>query len=703
VQQGAGSSPGTIPRRTGPLAIGASDDSTEREADAVADAVTHPHLSAPPAIAATPTPVVRRFSLSGLARGAWNLASPLASAVGDVAGEAYDFAVSFGGDVAGCVRSVGGFAGSLLTGGAPGLAELLGLPEITSEGPGPLRAVLAALDHPCAKALGISAMVRTAIAGLETVVQLLEGIWYVITHPEEIEAAIKKKIGEMIAGVPTLVDSLVASTLANVGPQIARHILGVWRYLRPAIAGLIENWWAIIKETVWNLLWPWPGLMGDLEQIWGFLKSAQSNFWAGEYSRGIDDLLAAWRTVNNVLGRFYAWIAIAIVLISTLLGAIFGAGAGALPGFLLGLEIANIFGEVLLVSVIAAELATVTKSVVDLARGTQTPAEDEQDYHAIAQSIFVLGITGAMVLLGELAARFARAAVDWLASIFRGPEPPPAPVINLADVRAARGGGGAGEGGVVGGPSVSPGGVRGGGGGGGARMTAGGEMPVELRPAEVPVPEIPPEAPPAEVIEFPGAAESRASAAARARAEAAAGALPRTAAGLAAARAAREQEEITECKRLAPDAIPIRWPLPSWHWETGISDPGALRSEYDRPDEKILVLRGSTYYDPSRPEIGRYLTRITNPPFNLVYPVGWPVHHKWPLYLGGNGDDEQAEGEYDPVTGAVRVAPNLVVFEPTAHSRWHRFLEGQPQGPSFGAGPGPRTAQGTRFCVMDEV
>jgi hypothetical protein len=163
-----------------------------------------------------------------------------------------------------------------------------------------------------------------------------------------------------------------------------------------------------------------------------------------------------------------------------------------------------------------------------------------------------------------------------------------------------------------------------------------------------------------------------------------------------------EDRQRSACQRLDSRATPIRWPAPQWRFEGGIGDPGSYDPEFDVPQMPLLVKRGSTLYNPSRPEIQRYTTRITNPPFRLSVPLGWPIHHKWPLYLGGPGDIERAEGEYDAYRN-ILYSPNLVVMSPGTHSAWHRYLALQPEGPSFGQGPSVGTPDGARFCVLNLV
>ncbi|RAV11475.1 DUF4157 domain-containing protein [Paenibacillus contaminans] len=161
-------------------------------------------------------------------------------------------------------------------------------------------------------------------------------------------------------------------------------------------------------------------------------------------------------------------------------------------------------------------------------------------------------------------------------------------------------------------------------------------------------------------------------------------------------------QKVRRCQERYPGAIPIHWPMPLWHFEKGINDPGSRpeSSRFDLPDQPLLVKIGSSLYNPSRPEIGRYRTRIEGPPFNLTVPLGWPIHHKWPLFLGGPGDTELAEGEYD-ANGNILAPPNLVVISPQAHEAWHKFLSLQPLGPYPGMGPSNSTPDGTLFCVIE--
>src|SRR5262249_41502784 len=119
-----------------------------------------------------------------------------------------------------------------------------------------------------------------------------------------------------------------------------------------------------------------------------------------------------------------------------------------------------------------------------------------------------------------------------------------------------------------------------------------------------------------------------------------------------------ERRREARCRQRYPAATPIRWPAPLWRYTHGPVTPhpdlGAKDTSYDLPHDALLTKRGRVYYDRNRPEIGRYATRMRGAPFNLSWPSGCPIHHKWPLFLGGPGNAERAEGDFD-VEGRTRV------------------------------------------------
>src|SRR5262249_30205377 len=155
------------------------------------------------------------------------------------------------------------------------------------------------------------------------------------------------------------VDALVKQALRGAGSAIKVHGEGVWRHLEPKLEYLANNWWEVLKETAWNLIWPWPAVGKDLSQIWDHVKSAASNLWNLRFSKAVDDILAIERGVISIAGNLYGWFFIAAILIGAILGGIFGVGAGAIPGAAAGLEVAVALGEGLVVATVVVEAASI--------------------------------------------------------------------------------------------------------------------------------------------------------------------------------------------------------------------------------------------------------------------------------------------------------------------------------------------------------
>ena len=434
VQQAAGIVPAGLDRGPG--------DSLERAADARAQTALAASSSPAGPLATLPVGgdgavrVQRQFMSEWHARGA-------AMALGRDIGEAAD---SVGDTLGGAVRASGRFiadvgkyvwrearelgeaavecaavtgrgVADLFTGRARSLTSVLGIPEPQTGSPDTFDIIVSALRHPCLRALTGPLYPRTLVDGLESIRSFLAGAWRVLQDPQIILDAIQSALGEMVATVPGLVQAGLAQ-LGATFTGLGTHLEGIWRHLEPKLQYLGTHWWDVLKEAASDLIWPWPGVAKDLGKIWELIKSAGSHLWDLEFSAALDDLLTIWRTVNTMLGRLYGWFFIASVLVGTIIGAFFG-GVGAIPGAAAGAKFALVVGEGLLISTVAAETATIVKSAVDLSLDSQTPDEDEEDYELIAGSSLTLAITGAMMALGALAARFGRAVFNRVSGLFR--------------------------------------------------------------------------------------------------------------------------------------------------------------------------------------------------------------------------------------------------------------------------------------------
>jgi phage-related protein len=278
------------------------------------------------------------------------------------------------------------------------------------------RIVNIGLEIPCVRELEGLLHVPWILAQLDKFRKMMKGVYEIMKNPQPLIDEMRLAIGNLITQIAPKARAAIAYVL---GPSRAHHLEGIMRHLEPKLAYLATNWWEVIKQTGWDMLWPWPAFAHECGEIWDKGKSMFSNFFRFEFSKGIDDGLAIFRLLNSLAGHLYGWFAIASVLVGTVLGAIFGGGAGAAPGFWAGVAVAVEVGEVLMVAMLAAEGASIEKSVFDLSVGSQTEEQNEEDYEQIASSGLNLGIIGAMVVLGELAVKFGKTVLQQVKGLFR--------------------------------------------------------------------------------------------------------------------------------------------------------------------------------------------------------------------------------------------------------------------------------------------
>jgi len=271
------------------------------------------------------------------------------------------------------------------------------------------------LQIPCVRELEGLLHVPWVLAQVEKFRQMLKGIYKIIKNPQPIIDDMRKAIGKLITGIAPKARAAIQAVL---GARNAHHLEGIMRHLEPKLVYLATNWWEVIKQTGWDMLWPWPAFAHDCTEIWNKGKSMFSNFFQFQFSKGIDDGLAIFRLLNSLAGHLYGWFFIASALIGTIIGAFFG-GAGAIPGFWAGVGFAVTVGEALMVSMLAAEGLSIQKAVFDLSLGNQKEEENEADYEQIASSGLNLGIMGAMVVLGELAVKFGKTILQQVKGLFR--------------------------------------------------------------------------------------------------------------------------------------------------------------------------------------------------------------------------------------------------------------------------------------------
>jgi hypothetical protein len=301
---------------------------------------------------------------------------------------------------------------------------------------------------------GMQALARLA-AWIEKNAKFLDGARKVMENPDQVIEAMKATLGEMIGRVPQAADaklkefsgqfggrpavaigsgaggSAVVQRQATAEPQLAKttrhvsaqtHIDGITRCLEKGLEYLTAHWWDELKNVGWNLLWPWPAVWGDLQGIWAEILSANDDVRQLRVSAVIDHVLTMQQKLNSIVGNLYGWFFIGSVLVGTIIGAFFG-GAGAIPGAIAGAAVAGEVGEGLVAALIATETLVIMKGIADLAIGNDSAEADHMDYEKIGGSLLTVSITGAMMLLGEIAADLAKAVWEGAAGLLRG-EPP---------------------------------------------------------------------------------------------------------------------------------------------------------------------------------------------------------------------------------------------------------------------------------------
>jgi|GEM_PF-4777432 len=307
---------------------------------------------------------------------------------------------------------------------ALGLAAILGIPL-------PAGSVMAALAtlRMIGKSQCVLAM-APAVAGpmrdIEQNSPMIERIHKVMENPEMIVEATKTSIGGMIAKVGPEAESQVTKVASRYGPPMQKHLGRILFYLRAGIVDLGNTWWDQLKKMGRGLLFPWEGMGEELKSMWGDIKGAVGSFLKLDFSTGLDHILSMLRTLNGVLGNWFGWFTIASVVVGGVLGALGGPAAPATvpAGMGAGLAFAGSVGEGLLIALAVTELASISKAGADLMGGKQTEAQDEDDHKQIANSSITLGITGVMVLLSALAARFAKAVFGRLKGLFKDMKAP---------------------------------------------------------------------------------------------------------------------------------------------------------------------------------------------------------------------------------------------------------------------------------------
>ena len=250
---------------------------------------------------------------------------------------------------------------------------------------------------------------------MANVVPMIKKIIAVIKDPTPVIEAIKAFIGGLIAQVPTLALGITRGAITFSDPP-ANHWDGIWSHLAPKLDYLAANWWTVIKQTLWHMIWPFAEdspLWKDAGDLWKTIKLAWADISAGNVSRAVDDILRIIQLANNIIGLFYGWVAIGLIGGYAIAGGIAAVEVGVVPGLIAGATAgaaaAGTLGMGLAVAALVIEGSVLAKAGFNLIFRTQTHDENDADYERIAGSGLTVAIIGAMFAIGWLAKMLAGA------------------------------------------------------------------------------------------------------------------------------------------------------------------------------------------------------------------------------------------------------------------------------------------------------
>lgn len=250
------------------------------------------------------------------------------------------------------------------------------------------------------------------------VVPMIERIIAIIKDPTPVIEGIKAFIGGMIAQVPAMAVGIARGAITFSEPPV-NHWDGIWSHLEPKLRYLGANWWTVIKQTLWHMVWPFAEdspLWKDASDFWKTIKLAWADISAGNTSRAIDDILRVIQLANNIIGLFYGWVALGLIAGFAIAGGVAAAPAGVVPGIIAGAAagagIAGTVGMYLAVAALAIEGSVLAKAGYNLIFRTQTEDENEADYERVAGSGLTVAIIGAMFAIGWLAKALASAIIE---------------------------------------------------------------------------------------------------------------------------------------------------------------------------------------------------------------------------------------------------------------------------------------------------
>ncbi len=346
-----------------------------------------------------------------------NFASNVATTVSTVVKNAATMVGNVAKAVGGAAKAVVGTAksvGGAIMGGVKNLGELLGFAL-----PGNATEALLAIAKAIASTLFMpfKGLIPKAVTNA---LNMIGKIW-------DFFDKIADKAQEVIAAIKTWMQARLDTVEAQAKAHLAiygipeDHLEGVMTYLQPLLEEVYNKGWSIITEGLWDLVWPIPSVMQNIEAIGTDIKTAGGHLWALEFSKFADVILQINSKLNAILGSLMGWVTVLLVVGGAVL-APFTEGVSAAAGLALAGEI----GLALMASMTLNEATIILKSRVSLhpiveAKADEQKAVENQDYYQkIAVSILTLAILAALFLVIAIAVKIIGVIVRKAVSIFRG-------------------------------------------------------------------------------------------------------------------------------------------------------------------------------------------------------------------------------------------------------------------------------------------
>ena len=112
------------------------------------------------------------------------------------------------------------------------------------------------------------------VAAIQNVLAHLNNLWEFFDKIELMVDQFIEEVKQKIEAEILKVEDKAREKLAEHGvPQ--NHLEGVMSHLTPMLSELRNNWWEMVKQGLWEMIWPIPGVWSDIKST-AFINAANS-------------------------------------------------------------------------------------------------------------------------------------------------------------------------------------------------------------------------------------------------------------------------------------------------------------------------------------------------------------------------------------------------------------------------------------------